>query len=73
MTDQPKKCQSCKVRWKQCGLNPKECSKQLPITEAELELILQTNENLPTDELEIVVRDLIEMEIRERDYIEAKS
>jgi hypothetical protein len=32
----------------------------------ELELILQTNENLPTDELEIVIRDLVVMDIRER-------
>jgi hypothetical protein len=35
----------------------------------ELELILQTNENLPTDELEIIVRDLIVMDIRERDFV----
>jgi hypothetical protein len=47
-----------------------DCSKQLPITEAELELILQTNENLPTDEMELVVRDLIVMGVRERDYID---
>jgi hypothetical protein len=47
-------------------LNPKDCEKTYPISDKELELILQTNENLPTDELEIPVRDLIVMEIRER-------
>jgi hypothetical protein len=47
-------------------LNPKDCEKTYLISDKELELILQTNENLPTDELEIPVRDLIVMEIRER-------
>lgn len=69
-TSRPTKCRNCNVNWKRCGLRLQDCSKQLPITEAELELILQTNENLPTDEMELVVRDLIVMGIRERDYID---
>lgn len=62
----PRRCKKCNVRWKNCGLKSTECSKQYPISDAELEFILQTNEKLPTDELELPVRDLIVMDIRER-------
>lgn len=69
MTPQPHpKCAKCKVRYMNCGLNPKDCEKTYPISDKELEFILQTNENLPTDELEIPVRDLIVMDIRERQH-----
>jgi len=63
---QPKKCKTCRVDWKRCGLRLQDCTKTYPISDSELELILQTNENLPTDELEIVIRDLVVMDIRER-------
>ena len=64
---QPHKCKTCSVRWKSCGLKPKDCPKPYHlISDAEIELILQTNENLPSDELELPVRDMLVMEVRER-------
>lgn len=65
-TPQPNKCKTCRVNWKRCDLQLQDCKKIFPISDPELELILQINENLPTDELEIVVRDLIVMDIRDR-------
>lgn len=70
MTNQkeiPQKCIRCNVRWKNCWLDPEDCDKTyFPISNKELEFILQTNESLPTDELEIPIRDLIVMTVRER-------
>lgn len=65
MTVQPEKCKTCRVDWKRCGLRLQNCTKTFPISNMELELILQMNENLPTDEMELVIRDLIVMDIRE--------
>lgn len=60
-------CEKCKVRWKNCGLKPETCSKiYYPISDKEIEFILQMNENLPTDEMELQVKDMLVMEVRER-------
>jgi len=63
---QPTKCKSCNVEYLPCGLKLQDCSITRPISDAELEFILQTNEHLPTDELELPVRDMIVMGIREK-------
>lgn len=60
-------CKKCRVRYKSCGLKPVSCSKTVyPISDKEIEFILQTNENLPEDEMEIPVRNMLVMDIRER-------
>lgn len=61
------KCKKCCVRYRSCGLKPETCSKTFyPISDKEIEFVLQTNENLPEDEMEIPVRNMLVMDIRER-------
>lgn len=63
----PPPCQKCSVRWPSCGLKPESCSTTFfPISDKEIEFILQTNENLPEDEMEIPIRNMLVMDIRER-------
>ena len=63
----PPPCQKCGVRYKSCGLKPESCSNTFyPISDKEIEFILQTNESLPEDEIEIPVRNMLVMDIRER-------
>ena len=60
-------CKRCGVRYKSCGLKPESCSNTFyPISDKEIEFILQINENLPEDEMEIPVRNLLVMDVRER-------
>ena len=67
LTKIPPPCQKCFVRYKSCGLKPESCSNTFyPISDKEIEFVLQTNENLPEDEMEIPVRNMLVMDIRER-------
>lgn len=60
-------CKKCCIHHKSCGLKPESCSNTFyPISDKEIEFILQTNENLPEDEMEIPVRNLLVMDVRER-------
>ena len=61
------KCKKCCVRYRSCGLKSDSCSRTFyPISDKEIEFVLQTNENLREDDMEIPVRNLLVMDIRER-------